>query len=196
MDFREKILPNLEVLLQFSLQLTVNGRDAVGLLRKALAEVFQSWDTSLAAEGCSIRLQEIIIRRFLSGIRRSARPLVPVSHDDNDENLFRKERLVPGVTADARRKLPLTGESEEGDDYIDSIAGLPAVLRSAMILSYLEGFSNSEIAGLAGVQPQAIELLLKRGRELIREELFAYLMGNRSLGVPGDEAAPGKKGRF
>ena len=45
-----------------------------------------------------------------------------------------------------------------------------------MILSYLEGFSNREIADLAGVQPQAIESLLNRGRGLLREELFAHLM--------------------
>lgn len=55
------------------------------------------------------------------------------------------------------------------------MASLPAVFRSAMILSYLEGFSNAEIAHLAGVEPHAIESLLVRGRELMQEEFIAHL---------------------
>jgi hypothetical protein len=56
-----------------------------------------------------------------------------------------------------------------------------------MILSYLEGFSNKEIGDLAGVQPQAIESLLNRGRGLfgirglIREEIFTHLMDSDCL---------------
>jgi len=58
---------------------------------------------------------------------------------------------------------------------LGAMAHLPAVFRSAMTLSYLERFSTTEIAHLAGVQPHAIESLLVRGRELMREEFTAYL---------------------
>jgi DNA-directed RNA polymerase specialized sigma24 family protein len=61
-----------------------------------------------------------------------------------------------------------------------------------MILSYLEGFTNDEIADLAKVRPQAVESLLNRGRELLREELFAHLMGHESFGAFEDrEVASG-----
>ena len=80
----------------------------------------------------------------------------------------------------------MTGEFDEDVNYFTAIASLPAVFRSAMILSYLEGFSYREIANLAGVQPHAIESLLNRGREFLREELFAHLMGSDSLETVAD----------
>ena len=58
---------------------------------------------------------------------------------------------------------------------LEAIARLPAVYRSAMILSNLEGFSTDEIARLAGVGPPAIDSLLVRGREIVREELLDCL---------------------
>jgi DNA-directed RNA polymerase specialized sigma24 family protein len=158
-DFKGKILPNLEALLHFALGLTVNGRDAVELLRESLTEAYQSWDTLPAGEDCKLQLQDIMTRRFSGSGRRHVSP--PVS------------------------------EAEYGAEYSDAIAGLPDVFRSAMILSYLEGFSNSAIAGLAGVPPHAIDTLLARGREIIREELLAYLMGNNGSRVDG-AGAPGE----
>jgi RNA polymerase sigma-70 factor (ECF subfamily) len=90
-----------------------------------------------------------------------------------------------------RHVSPPVSEAEYGAEYSDAIAGLPDVFRSAMILSYLEGFSSSEIAGLAGVPPHEIDALLERGREIIRDELFAYLMGNGESEVHGAETAMG-----
>jgi len=158
-DFKERILPNLEALLRFSLRLTVNGRDAVDLLRESLTEAYRSWDTAPTGESCRLQLQDIMTRQFSGSGRRQ----------------------VPSSVSDA----------ESVTEYSDAIAGLPEVFRSAMILSFLEGFSNTEIAGLAGVPPHAIDTLLERGREIIREELFAYLMGNGwgkadSVGAAGE----------
>ncbi len=45
-----------------------------------------------------------------------------------------------------------------------------------MMLSYIEGFTNTELACLAEVQQHAIESLLNRGIRLRREELFERLM--------------------
>lgn len=168
------------------MKLTVNGRDAVDLLRDALAEIYHSWDMSLTEEDCVVQLREVMTKRFFNGSRRQVRSLVPVSGGDEDS--LERNRLFPAATG-TRKESSSVDESGDGDDYLDAIAGLPAVLRSAMILSYLEGFSNAEIAGLASVQPRAIELLLERGRELIQEELLAYLMGNGGFGVAANGAA-------
>lgn len=62
-----------------------------------------------------------------------------------------------------------------------SIPHLPAVFRTAMILSYLEGFSAEEIGRLAGVQPRAIESLLLRGRELMQEAFNAYVRSHDDI---------------
>jgi RNA polymerase sigma-70 factor, ECF subfamily len=176
-DFKERILPDLEALLHFSLQLTMNGRDAVGLLREAMMEAYLSWDESLTEGNGEVLLQKILTTRFLNGFHGPTRPLAPIFGDNIDENPVESNRHFPATTTDPRwQSWPANG-SDEDTHYLEAIAGLPAMFRSAMILSYLEGFSDTEIAGLADVPPRAVESSLSRGRRFIREELFSHLMG-------------------
>ena len=79
--------------------------------------------------------------------------------------------FTPG---DARREMRLALDPWEGC-RLEAIAHLPEALRTAMILFNLEGFSTEEIARLAGVRPPAIDSLLVRGRELVRDDLLECL---------------------
>ena len=190
-DFRDKIVPHLEALLQFSLWLTKDGRTAIGLVRDAMAEAYGSWDESTLEEGFDVELRHIVTRRFLQDNQRDARRPVPYL-DDVDESPGRKESLGLAATAEAFQQSWPTGESEDDVNYLAAFAGLPAAFRSVMILSYLEGFSNGEIAKLAGVQPHTVEISLDRGRGFLREELFTYLMDDVNFDTVGDrEAATG-----
>jgi RNA polymerase sigma-70 factor, ECF subfamily len=180
-NFRDSILPELEVFLQFSLWLTKNGRDAAELMREAMVEAYRSWDESMPEESCKMWLYRILTRRFFGGTQNHTRPLVPIfdDNDDNiDESLVKNDRLFIVATTNARLQSWLTGESDEEINYFEAVASLPAMCRSAMILSYVEGFTNKEIADLAGVHPHAVESILDRGRKFMREELFAYFMDN------------------
>lgn len=73
---------------------------------------------------------------------------------------------------------------DEGEDAVSSIhrqqvvlqldkalAHLPAPQRAAITLSYHEGLSNKEIAEVMGTSLFAVESLLKRGRQRLRELL-------------------------
>jgi RNA polymerase sigma-70 factor (ECF subfamily) len=175
--FKDNILPDLEVLLQFSLALTRNGRDAAELMRDAMEEAYRVWDETMPEENCRMWLHKILTRRFFEGFLQHARPNAPISGANIDKSLI-KNRIWPTTATGTRQKSQPTGKSDEDVNYFKAIAGLPAMYRSAMILSYLEGFSNGEIAELAGVRPRAIESVLDRGRRFIREELFAHLMGD------------------
>jgi len=179
--FEEMVFPHLKILLQFSLRLTENGRDAGILMQESIAEADRSWDESLPEEGCKTWLHMILIRRFCNGFQRNSNSSAPNSGDNVDRSLVRNNRLFNPTTGDPGQPAFPTGESQEDIDYFRAIAGLPSIYRSAVILSYLEGFSNKEIADLAGVQPHAVESLLNRGREYLREELFAHLMGSDSV---------------
>jgi RNA polymerase sigma factor (sigma-70 family) len=181
LDFKDKIQPHLEVLLQFSLWLTKNGRDAARLMREAMAEAYRSWDEWIPEESYDIWLHNILTRRFFNGFQQQSRPLVPILVDAVDNSVAKKNRLSSSTTPNAPRQIFMNGKSDEDVSYFRAIASLPTVFRSAMILSYLEGFSNKQIANLAGVQPHAIESLLNRGRALLREEFFAHLTGDDSL---------------
>lgn len=77
-----------------------------------------------------------------------------------------------------------------GDENLrEAVANLPAMFRFAMVLSYLDGFSNGEIAKMIGVEPQAIESLLRRGHGILREAFFEYLKSDDNLDTATDRAA-------
>ena len=188
-DFKDRILPHLEGLLQFSLWLAKDGRGAIRLMQEALAEAFQSWDDSTSEESCDIQLHHILTRRFLNGGQQGEHSLTPVFSDTGDESAGENDRYASLAITNARQQSWLTGESDEDVNYFVAFAGLPPAFRSAMILSYLEGFSSMEIANLAGVQPPAVESLLNRGHKFLREELFAHLMGDDCLDTVDDQEA-------
>ena len=126
---------------------------------------------------------------------KNRRPLVGRSRRGKDP-----PRESPGDARVAEDTPPSSAAREKtgrsaipSDDERDvhrraSIPHLPAVFRSAMILSLLEGFSAAEIGRLAGVQPGAIETLLARGRELMQEEFIAYVRRHDGANEVADRA--------
>lgn len=188
LDFKEKIIPDLEVLLQFSLWLTKNGRDASGLMREALGEAYRTWEDWTPEESRKVWMHKILTKRFFNGFQQKSRLQLHVA-DNVDDRLIMNNRIFPETSISSRQPSFLTGESNEDIDYFKAIASLPAVFRSAMILSCLEGFSNREIAELAGVDSQNVESLLNRGRKFLREELFAHLMGKENFEKDSEQEA-------
>ena len=188
LDFKEKIVPDLEVLLQFSLWLTKNGRDASGLMREALGEAYRKWEEWTPEESRKVWMHKILTKRFFNGFQQKSRLQLHVA-DNVDDRLIMNNHIFPETSISSRQPSFLSGESNEDLDYFKAIASLPAVFRSAMILSCLEGFSNREIAELAGVDSQNVESLLNRGRKFLREELFAHLMGKEDFEKESEQEA-------
>jgi len=62
LEFKDKTLPSLEVLLQYSLWLTKNGREAARLMREVMAEAYWRWDESMSEESFKIWLHEILTK--------------------------------------------------------------------------------------------------------------------------------------
>ncbi len=188
-DVKSKISTDLEIILQFSFWLTKNGLDATRLVREATAEAYRSWDESMPEESCRKWLHGILTRRFSNGVQQDAHPPVPIAGANVNESHVRSDRLAPFETTDAEQPSRLTGESLEDVTYLNAITGLHAMIRPAIILSYLEGFTSREIGDIAGAEPQVVESLLKRGRGLLREKLFAHLMGSDGPETFADRAA-------
>ena len=79
--------------------------------------------------------------------------------------------VVPEV-ADARPDASIQIERNELRDMLETaVQRLPEQQRIAVILSYHENMSNGEIAGVMETTVAAVESLLKRGRQQLRELL-------------------------
>ncbi len=194
-DFKEKVLQDIEALLQFSLWLTKNGRDASRLMREAMREAYETWDQLSPDESSKLWLHKILTRRYFNGFQKSRGIRIPAGNNDTDNidnSLTENNRLIPESALTLRQPSFLTGNSNEDLDYFKAIASLPPSFRTAMILSCLEGFSSREIANLAQVEPQKVESLLNRGRVFLKEELFTHLIGGENFdAVEGRQAATG-----
>ncbi len=177
-DFKDKLVPHVEVLLKFALCLTKNGRDAARLLRESVAEAYRVWFVLPSEEECGRQMHAIIVRRFLNEFSHPVHPQAPLNSESDVDSFSWDNQLMQTSMAEVRHQAWQDSESNEDVLYLAAIADLPAVFRSAMILSYIEGFSNREIADLAFAPKRTVESLLDRGRGFIREELFAHLMGD------------------
>jgi len=195
LEFKDKTLPSLEVLLQYSLWLTKNGREAARLMREVMAEAYWRWDESMSEASFKQWLYEILTKRFVDCFQQHLHPFAPIHGDNVDESLVKDNRLFPATTINELMRSWLNGEAGESDEeisFFEAIASLPAVCRSAMNLTYLEGFANSEIANPAVDEPEVRDSMFSPGRRFIREELFAHLMINDGFITVADrEAASG-----
>jgi RNA polymerase sigma-70 factor, ECF subfamily len=78
-------------------------------------------------------------------------------------------------------------EAEQAHEEIASaLAALPERYRAALVLCYLEGFSNAAAADMLGLNIKAMESLLFRARRQLREVLALRELGWRDLAMAGD----------
>jgi RNA polymerase sigma-70 factor (ECF subfamily) len=99
-------------------------------------------------------------------------------------------RVVVNLCLDRKRKAPLldleaageiidpspgAGEQAESAERERMLAAaiqqLPDRQRSAILLTYSEGLSNAEVAGILGTSVSAVETLLVRGKQNLRRAL-------------------------
>jgi len=189
-DFEEKLLPNFDYILRFSLLLAKNGRDAIRLMREAMVEAFQLWDESISEENCRIWMSTIITRRFFNGFKQFTNPLVTTIREEADESSARDGVLFPETTIDGSHKSLPIKESKKDIELRKMITDFSGKSRTLMILSYLEGFTSTELAKLVNGHPRSVETLLQQGSGYMGEELFAYLMEHIDRSVSTD-----RKGR-
>ena len=90
-----------------------------------------------------------------------------------DDDVLRIERALDVVEGPERLAGPRTTHldgAREGVE-VEGVQRLPEQQRVAVILSYHENMSNGEIAEVMDTTVAAVESLLKRGRQQLREML-------------------------
>jgi DNA-directed RNA polymerase specialized sigma24 family protein len=168
--------PHLEALHQISLGLTKNGKDAITLMHDAMAEASRFWNKTIRPLNWESGLYELISSRYFSHYHYQSQPLVWI-HDSLLDPLPVPSRVTEPNRARGFVEPRMVFGGPAGHKlYQRTISRLPAEFRPAMILSYIEGFSNTEIAGLARSQPHEIESLLYRGFRLVKDDIFTHLI--------------------
>jgi hypothetical protein len=181
--FKYRVSPHLDVLLQLCMSLTMNGRDAIKLLRESIAEIAPSWEEWMPNMSVEIRLYEVVTRRYFVGFPEFGRPIASMREEFGRAISKKNDRTYTPTSFSTSVGLPDPEESDGLVRFFKSIVALPTSLRTPMMLSYIEGFSNAEIAKLVGVEPQEISRLIYSGCGLLREEIYHLLVGHNDITI-------------
>ena len=86
--------------------------------------------------------------------------------------------LCHSLYRSSKRQTELDGNipAPEGEDLkvIDYVKALPENYRNAIYLHYYEGYSASEIACILGSKQNTVLSWLRRGREMLREQIGGF----------------------
>ena len=100
----------------------------------------------------------VVVNRCLDELRRKKPEALPEGYDASDSR------------PDAEATLVHDGGTQI---LMNALARLPDRQKQALTLSYLDGFSNLEAAGIMGLNIKAYESLLVRSRAKMRDKLEA-----------------------
>jgi RNA polymerase sigma-70 factor (ECF subfamily) len=151
----------------------VGQAEAEDLTQDVLIKVSKGLGQFRGDSGLSTWIYRIATNSALDRLRRPTALRTPDSEyvmttelgdDTPGEEHGRIEEAGPSVEAGVIRM-------EMNQCILEFVHRLPENYRTALLLSELEGFTNSEIADIVGVSLDAVKIRLHRAREKLRREL-------------------------
>jgi RNA polymerase sigma-70 factor (ECF subfamily) len=137
-------------------RLTGNAADAEEVVQEALLRVWTNAPRWRPEALLRTWLYRIVVNLCLNRKRRA--PFASLAEADEPAD----------PTPDAAEQM----ENDERDRHIaDAIGKLPERQRAAIVLTYQEGLSNAETADVLGTTRSAVETLLARAKQSLRQRL-------------------------
>lgn len=158
-------LTHLDALYAFALRLCRDGAHAEDLVQETFARCLDHADSFEPGSNLKAWLFRILRNLFFDAHRRDQRRKEPLTElADNapcDPPMLRADRELERL-----RRLV-------AQDIDAALQALPEEQRTVVLLD-LEGFSEREIAEIAGCAPGTVKSRLARARAALREKLWEY----------------------
>jgi RNA polymerase sigma-70 factor (ECF subfamily) len=178
--FETETLPQLDGLYRAALYLMGNESEAQELTQECFVEAYRSWHQYRVGSNCRLWLFGIMANVLANKYTPpTGAPALTIDAGRIDASLL-LSRTVIQKPADYSVPVPISVLSEEV--IKKAIVDLPQEFKLPVVLSLLEGFSNSEIADIAGIHLQTAIRKLKQGRRLITENLLMFWRANAPAG--------------
>ncbi|WP_417692997.1 RNA polymerase sigma factor [Roseibium sp.] len=155
--FRELVERHVDRGYAVAYRILHNATDAEDVVQDAFLQLWtkrEKWETGRAK--FSTWLYRVVTNRCIDQLRR---PRVEVMDD------------LPELEDDSCDQMDILERQEASDLLAKAIQELPEQQRVALVLSYTEGLSNSEVADIMETSVSAVEALLKRARQKLRHLL-------------------------
>ncbi len=145
-----------DMLYAFAWRLTSSKTDAEDIVQDVFFKVWRSAAQWRPEAKLSAWLHRIAYNRYIDVVRhvRPTESEIPetASPDDSPEQALLKK--------------------SESDEIAKAVSTLPERQKEALILCYHQGMTAKEAAGMLSVSPGALEALLFRARQTLKEKLF------------------------
>ncbi|MEX2621702.1 MAG: sigma-70 family RNA polymerase sigma factor [Egibacteraceae bacterium] len=161
-QFREHVVPELDVLLRVAQRMTGRTADAEDLVQETLIRAYRAVDRF---DGRYPRAWLLtILRNTWKNMNRRARlPMV------NDEHALAN---APGLGADGRNAPEeFVMDSTLGVELTEGLQKLPGTFRQVVLLVDVDGLTYEETAGVLGIPAGTVMSRLHRARRRLRKHL-------------------------
>ena len=170
LDAFERLIEKYQsAIFNIALYKSKNYFDAEDLSQDIFLAAFKALPTLKAPESFAGWLFGIAYNRCHKWFRRERNKILKFQEIRDRVAEEERRRLRPSV-ADAPPRAP--GAATEGSEHLsDLLYRLPADVREALTLKYLEGLSYDEISKRLGINSNRIDYLIRKGKQLLRERM-------------------------
>ena len=168
--YKREVLPLLDVLNDYALQLTGNPDEASDLRQETCLKAFRFFDKFEEGTNCKAWLFRIMKNSFINRYRRSQKRPESVAVDNFEE-------FYHAIKPDWHEGNDMQHEVFSqllSDEVTGAVEKLPPDFKTVVIMSDLEDFTYEEIAGFVDCPIGTVRSRLHRGRRLLRDYLSDY----------------------
>jgi len=156
-SFSTLIRRHLDALFTYAMRLTHSTVSAEDLVQETCLAAWQHAARYRPSKAkVTTWLHKILHNKFIDGVRKAA--------PEYDENVV-ATALAHGSTDEEVMHM------QAQDRLLKLIGNLPVNQKSAILLTYMQGFSNREVAQIMNISTRALESLLARARNGLKERL-------------------------
>lgn len=178
-SFKEEVVPHLDALYNFALQLTSDPNDAKDLVQETIVKAYRFFDTYEKGTNAKSWLFRILNNSYINIYRKQSTKPGFVDYDEVSSffEIIRDQRTD---TTDLEEQMY---RDLLNDDICKALENLNEKYKSVVMLCDLEGFTYEEIANMLDLPIGTVRSRLHRARLLLKKELSEYAQ-NRGYMTP------------
>jgi RNA polymerase sigma-70 factor (ECF subfamily) len=168
----------------YSLARRLVGDEAEDAVQDALLKAFRGLDRLKSMVAARAWLTRILVNTCRDRLRARRRRPVEIALDELDDfSLYRK--IADEDPFPYSDSLHLDFLEQFGPEDVRAVlASLPDLYRIPLMLTYMDGFSTKEVAGMLGAPLGTVLARLHRGRKLFERALWDYAAEHGLLDTP------------
>jgi RNA polymerase sigma-70 factor (ECF subfamily) len=179
--FEREAMVHIDALMRTARRMTKSDSDAEDLVQETMLKAYRFFDKFEEGTNCKAWLFKIMTNIFINNYRSKAKAPQSLTFDDIDDGFLFGQLAKYKSTTDPEQEF---FSKIFDDDVRKAINDLPEDFRIVVVLSFLEGFANQEIADITGLQIGTVKSRLHRGRKLLQKALFDYAQRNGFIKEP------------